>query len=493
MTVSARERSTSYPEIIHHGAVNGVTGSCHELRLDAERGVLIDCGLFQGAEVSKGGASLQELQIEFPVSHIKALVVTHVHLDHVGRLPYLIAAGFQGPIICSQPSALLLPEVLEDAVRIGFTRNNEVVEKFIGLIRQLIRPIPYGEWHSLEDYGLDGLRLRLHRAGHILGSVYVEFDCPGSSDTVRLSAGRTGGRGRERIIFSGDLGAPHSPLLPAPKAPYGCDRLVIESTYGDQLHEDRRLRKQRLQAVLERALADNGTVLIPAFSIGRTQEILYELEEIIHRNLNNQVAPNLRWKDLAIIVDSPLAARFTELYRELKPFWDAEARRKLRQGRHPLSFEQLITVNDHVDHMRLVSHLAASTRPAVVLAASGMCAGGRVVNYLKAMLGDPKHDILFVGYQAAGTPGRDILTYGPRNGYVELDGERYVIRAKIHKIGGYSAHADQKDLLNFVKRMRNKPREIRIVHGEEGAKRVLQSKLKQLVPGANVFIPHLQD
>src|SRR5690554_4503274 len=479
-----------YPEILHHGAVNGVTGSCHELRLNAEQGVLVDCGLFQGAEVSRGGASPLEMQIEFPISHIKALVITHVHLDHVGRLPYLIAAGFQGPIYCSQPSALLLPEVLEDAVRIGFTRNGEVVEKFIGLIRQLIRPIPYGQWHDLGESGLQGLRLRLHRAGHILGSVYVEFDCPVMGKTVPEQGRGVRAGKRERIIFSGDLGAPHSPLLPAPKAPYGCDRLVIESTYGDQLHEDRRLRKQRLQAVLERALADNGTVLIPAFSIGRTQEILYELEEIIHRNLNGEVAPNLRWKELAIIVDSPLAARFTQIYRELKPFWDAEARRKLRQGRHPLSFEQLITVNDHADHMRLVQHLATTTRPAVVLAASGMCAGGRVVNYLKAMLGNPKHDILFVGYQAAGTPGRDILTYGPRNGYVELDGERYDIHAKIHKIGGYSAHADQKDLINFVKRMRKKPREIRIVHGDEGAKRVLQQKFRELLPEANVAIPH---
>jgi len=476
----------SYPEILHHGAINGVTGSCHELRLDADRGILIDCGLFQGAEVSHGGASLQEMQIEFPVSHIKALVITHVHLDHVGRLPYLIAAGFQGPIYCSQPSALLLPEVLEDAVRIGFTRNGEVVEKFIGLIRRLIRPIPYGEWHDLAESGLEGTRLRLHRAGHILGSVYVEFDCPVVSGPTPI---RQPAR-KERIIFSGDLGAPHSPLLPAPKAPFGCDRLVIESTYGDQLHEDRRLRKQRLQAVLERALADNGTVLIPAFSIGRTQELLYELEEIIHRNLNEEVAPNLRWKELAIIVDSPLAARFTQIYRELKPFWDAEARRKVRQGRHPLSFEQLITVNDHADHMRLVRHLASSTRPAVVLAASGMCAGGRVVNYLKAMLGEPKHDILFVGYQAAGTPGRDILKYGPRKGYVELDGERYDIRAQVHKIGGYSAHADQKDLLNFVKRMRKKPQEIRIVHGDEDAKRVLQQKFRELVPEAQVLIPH---
>src|SRR5690606_7150575 len=197
-------------------------------------------------------------------------------------------------------------------------------------------------------------------------------------------------------------------------------------------------------------------------------------------------------KDLHIIVDSPLAARFTELYRELKPFWDNEARQRLREGRHPLSFEQLLTVDNHADHIALVNHLTQSRRPAVVLAASGMCAGGRVVNYLKAMLGDPRHDVLFVGYQAAGTPGRDILTYGPRQGYVMLDNERYEIRAQVHQISGYSAHADQKDLLNFVRRMKKMPKEIRVVHGEEQAKRTLQGELRKLVPNAKVWIPHDQ-
>ncbi len=480
-----------YPEIHHHGAVNGVTGSCHQLQISPSQGLLIDCGLFQGADLSRKGASTQDLQIEFSLEPIKALVITHVHMDHVGRLPYLIAAGFQGPIYCSEPSARLLPEVLQDAVRIGFTRDGDLVEKFVGLIRQLTRPIPYGEWHNLDADGLPGTRLRFNRAGHILGSAYVEFDVPvdgGVNSQVRSKSGT-----RERIIFSGDLGAPHSPLLPSPKSPYGCDRLVIESTYGDKLHDDRRQRRKRLQDVLEHALADNGTVLIPAFSIGRTQELLYELEDIIHSNLNEKAAPNLAWKDLHIVVDSPLAARFTELYRELKPFWDNEARQRLREGRHPLSFEQLLTVDNHADHIALVNHLTQSQRPAVVLAASGMCAGGRVVNYLKAMLGDPRHDVLFVGYQAAGTPGRDILTYGPKQGYVMLDNERYDIKAQIHQISGYSAHADQKDLLNFVKRMRKKPKEIRVVHGEEHAKRTLQGELRKLVPGAKVWIPGDQE
>src|SRR5690606_33371587 len=203
------------------------------------------------------------------------------------------AAGFQGPIYCSQPSALLLPEVLEDAVRIGFTRNGELVEKFIGLIRQLIRPIPYGEWHDLAESDLEGVQLRLHRAGHILGSVYVEFDCPVTSGALPEKTRMAGQVKRERIIFSGDLGAPHSPLLPRPRAPYGCDRPEIKGGYGDKLHAHRRLHQQRLQAELARALADSDPVLLPAFSIGRTQELPLELEEIIHSNLNEKVAPTL--------------------------------------------------------------------------------------------------------------------------------------------------------------------------------------------------------
>lgn len=177
------------------------------------------------------------------------------------------------------------------------------------------------------------------------------------------------------------------------------------------------------------------------------------------------------------MVDSPLAAEFTGIYRRLKPFWDAEAADLVRQGRHPLSFEQLTVINSHADHLNAVEYLAGSHRPCVVLAGSGMCAGGRVVNYLKAMLGEERHDVLFVGYQAAGTPGRDILTYGPSGGWVELDGERFSIRAKVHQIGGYSAHAGQSDLIRFVEGIPEKPGEIRIVHGDESAKQALEQCL----------------
>jgi len=229
-------------------------------------------------------------------------------------------------------------------------------------------------------------------------------------------------------------------------------------------------------------------VLIPAFSIGRTQEILYELEGLIHR-YGKQKAGAQRWRDLEIIVDSPLAARFTRVYRELQPYWDTEARGRVRAGRHPLNFEQLYTVGDHSQHLTAVSYIRKRGHPCLVIAASGMCAGGRMVNYLKALIEDQRTDILFIGYQAAGTPGRAIQAYGPRGGWVELDGKRYDIRAGVHTISGYSAHADQQNLVNFVKRMRVKPTQIRIVHGDEDAKASLQRQYRKLTPDAEVIIP----
>lgn len=468
-------------QILHHGAVNGVTGSCHEVRIDDgdhRAGILIDCGLFQGAETSGSGADQAHQAIDFPIDHIRALVVTHCHIDHVGRIPYLLAAGFKGPILCSRPTAELLPLVLEDAVRVGFTRDRDLVERFIGLLRRRLQPLDYGQWHAIDlgpGFGAS-LQVRLQPAGHILGSAYVQC--------------RIERQGRRcDLLFSGDLGGPYTPLLPAPRPPYGADLLVIESTYGDRRHGDRSQRVENLRQVVEQALRDRGTLLIPAFSIGRTQELLYELESLIHRQGRRHAAPGLPWNELEIIVDSPLAARFTEAYRRLRPWWDAEAKRRWRSGRHPLAFEQLLTIDSHEDHLRTVDYLSRSGRPAVVIAASGMCAGGRIVNYLKAMLPEPRNDVAFVGYQARGTPGRDIQQYGPRGGYVMLDGQRIDIRARIHTLPGYSAHADQQGLVNFVKRMRRKPGEIRIVHGDDEAKKTLAAKLAEVCPEAFIHVP----
>lgn len=464
--------------IKHHGAVTGVTGSCHELVCDDEHSVLIDCGIFQGAEISGKGASFEQLEIEFPIEQVKALVVTHVHIDHVGRIPYLLAAGFKGPIYCSEPSALLLPLVLEDALKIGFTRNKRLIEQFLAQIQKQLRPLSYKKWATVIDEDNLNLKVKLSPAGHILGSAYVEFLLTKNNPKTK-----------KRFLFSGDLGAPYTPLLPSPKPPYRTDTLVIESTYGDRIHEGRVNRRQRLKQVIESALQNRGTVLIPAFSIGRTQELLYEIEDIISRFRNNKITADLKWDDIEVIIDSPLAAKFTACYRKLRPFWDKEAKAKVKAGRHPLAFEQVVTIDDHETHLQTVAYLSKTTRPAIVIAASGMCTGGRVVNYLKALITDERNDILFVGYQAKGTAGRDIQKYAANNGYVELDGEQYTIKARVHTLSGYSAHADQHDLLNFVKRMRVKPKEIRIVHGDEEAKQALKEKYESLFEGVEVVVP----
>ncbi|WP_312486443.1 MBL fold metallo-hydrolase [Stutzerimonas nitrititolerans] len=524
-----------YPQIEHHGAKDGVTGSCHQLDMNATTSLLVDCGLFQGDDASiPSGEGGSRLPIDFPLDTIKALVVTHVHIDHVGRIPYLLAAGFEGPILCSEASAKLLPIVLEDAFKLSFSRDQQRIERYIDIVESRLVALPYQHWFTLVDTDELNARIRLQRAGHIIGSAYVEID---------LNYPQAGES--KRIVFSGDLGAPHAPFLMPPQPPERADILVLESTYGDRIHEDRQTRRQRLEAVIEQALQDQGTVLIPAFSIGRTQELLYELEEIIHTrsigasslanmlpsetvpasvgasslaNSNSDRPPlpqreragergqktaqneaplaenhspdqsTTNWPKLPIILDSPLASRFTAAYRELKPFWNQEARDRVQSGRRPLSFEQLITIDSHSDHQRIVNHLTQTARPAIVIAGGGMCSGGRIVNYLKAMLGDKRHNVLFVGYQAKGTPGRAIQTYGPKGGYVYLDGKRIDVRAGIASIGGYSAHADQKGLIEFVIGTQEWPAEIRVVHSEQKAKHALMKILQQHYDAAGNYI-----
>jgi metallo-beta-lactamase family protein len=204
------------------------------------------------------------------VDDVLALIVTHVHIDHIGRLPYLLAAGYRGPILCSVPSARLLPLVIEDALKVGFTRDRKLIERFLEEVHSRLVPLEYQTWHTLIDDERHHVRIRLQRAGHILGSAYVEVDIATPDNATT------------RIVFSGDLGAPNSPLLPAPNPPERADVLVLESTYGDRVHEDRSTRQARLKAAIDHALENNGTVVIPAFSIGRTQELLYELEDLIH-------------------------------------------------------------------------------------------------------------------------------------------------------------------------------------------------------------------
>jgi metallo-beta-lactamase family protein len=354
-----------HPKLIHHGAREGVTGSCHQLWMDDTSSLLIDCGQFQGEDEGQG----DELALDFSIEGIKALIVTHVHIDHVGRIPNLLAAGFEGPILCSEPSARLLPIVLEDAFRLSISRDQEQLERYLKVVEQRIIALPYDNWFTLHETGSVHWKVRLQPAGHVLGSAYVELDLSGPES------------GSERVVFSGDLGAPHSPILPDLVPPERADLLILESTYGDRRHQDRAHRRERLQVAIERALTDEGTVLIPSFSIGRTQELLYELEEILHEHsgsahtsvstteagkADNDGPLDIDWPQLPIILDYPLAGRFTKTYKELQGFWDEDARHRQEEGRKPLSFKQLITVDHHDEHLRIVEHLTETARPAIV-------------------------------------------------------------------------------------------------------------------------------
>ncbi len=438
-------------KLIHHGAHQGVTGSCHQLKWSSDQSLLVDCGIFQGDDARKN----PNPEINFSLSGIKCLLLTHVHIDHCGRIPYLLAAGFDKPIYCSPPTARLLPLVMEDALRIGFTRSRNLIHKFLKHIGHLLHPIPYGQWETIAS----GVKIRLQPAGHVLGSTVFEVVLPDG----------------ETVVFSGDIGSGSNPLLRQPKSPPQADLLVLESTYGDRLHETSEDRQRTLENVLRKTLHDKGVTIIPAFSLGRTQALLYEMNHIFQRV--QQTEGRTLMKQIDVIVDSPLASRFTELYKEMKDYWSIEAQHEMRTVDQPLVFENLTTVGGHREHRDTVDYLDQHQLPAIVIAGSGMCTGGRVVNYLKRFIGDPKADILFVGYQASGTPGQ-IISRG--SDWVRLDGRKYEIAAEIHRIHGYSAHGDQADLIRFVRQIETRPKEIRLVHGEYQAKKALSEKLSEL-------------
>ncbi|WP_176507375.1 MULTISPECIES: MBL fold metallo-hydrolase RNA specificity domain-containing protein [Pseudomonas] len=463
-----------FPSISHHGGVSGVAGSCHRLHLNSTTSLLVDCGLEQGAEAPPGAGSLPP---DFAVQGIQALVITHVHLDHVGRIPALLAAGYRGPILCSEPSAKLLPLVLEDAYKLTISTEPAHVARYLEIIDSLVVPVPFGYWHTVVEKSELKCMIRLQRAGHLLGSAYVECDVQAADVN-------------QRIVFSGDLGHEGNPLLRQVQPPERADVLVLESTYGDRLHPDRSDRQQQLERIIDRALQDRGTVLIPAFSLGRTQELLFELEDILHRKalLGDpavvQGDDTYAWSQLPIILDSPLAQRITGAYRQLHDYWNDEANARVSQGRDPLGFGQLVCVDTHARHRQVVNYLKSTGRPAIVIAGNGMCSGGRIVGYLKAMLADPRHEVVFVGYQAKGTPGAVIQASEGAEGFVQidLDGELYEIRAKVVSLGGYSGHADQAGLVRFARGCN--AQHVVLVHGEGRAKQALARVLKETFAAA---------
>ncbi|WP_274023311.1 MBL fold metallo-hydrolase RNA specificity domain-containing protein [Vibrio parahaemolyticus] len=424
-------------KVLHHGGKDTVTGSCHELQL--ERGsILVDCGLFQGKDALLGRQN-RSLTIEFSLTKVKALVLTHAHIDHIGRLPWLLAAGFRGKIYCTRATAELVPLMLADGLKLQLGLGQQQRQHILNLIKQRLVPCDYHNWISIKGLAY----LRFQPAGHILGSAYLEF---------KLS-------NNEVVVFSGDLGPSNTPLLPDPIPPVKADYLFIESTYGDKHHESVKGRSTRLLSIIEHALEDGGVIVIPAFSVGRTQELLFDIEQLLYQESLHNALP--------VILDSPLAREVTKTYRRFKKLWGKEAKKRVVQHRHPLGFEQCITIETHAEHMRLVNRLASTSEPAIVVAASGMCEGGRVVNYLEALLPDSRNDVLFAGYQAEGTLGRQIQD-GANT--VEIAGKQIIVKAQIHTISGYSAHADQSDLIRFVEGIHPPPKEVHLIHGESVAK-----------------------
>ncbi|TOO39292.1 MBL fold metallo-hydrolase, partial [Vibrio parahaemolyticus] len=420
-------------KVLHHGGKDTVTGSCHELQL--ERGsILVDCGLFQGKDALLGRQN-RSLTIEFSLTKVKALVLTHAHIDHIGRLPWLLAAGFRGKIYCTRATAELVPLMLADGLKLQLGLGQQQRQHILNLIKQRLVPCDYHNWISIKGLAY----LRFQPAGHILGSAYLEF---------KLS-------NNEVVVFSGDLGPSNTPLLPDPIPPVKADYLFIESTYGDKHHESVKSRSTRLLSIIEHALEDGGVIVIPAFSVGRTQELLFDIEQLLYQESLHNALP--------VILDSPLAREVTKTYRRFKKLWGKEAKKRVVQHRHPLGFEQCITIETHAEHMRLVNRLASTSEPAIVVAASGMCEGGRVVNYLEALLPDSRNDVLFAGYQAEGTLGRQIQD-GANT--VEIEGKQIIVKAQIHTISGYSAHADQSDLILFVEGIHPPPKEVHLIHGE---------------------------
>jgi metallo-beta-lactamase family protein len=435
-------------KVWHLGGEYCVTGSCRLVQIRGLK-VLVDCGMVQGRDAS--------VPIEkWPVkpAEVDFIFLTHAHVDHIGLLPALIHQGFKGEIICSHPTKALLVPMLNDAMRFETIMPFER-KKIAQAIEELSWGFEYGETFDLRK----NIVFELGCAGHILGSCFIRFE-----DQKDGSA----------IVFSGDLGNRDTPILNDPDSAGRADILFLESTYGDRLHEGRAQRSLRLAEVLDRCLSDGGKVFIPAFSLGRTQEILYELDRIFSEPDYQGRFPRLAsGARPPVFIDSPLGLEITRVYSSLAAFWDEEARALLAKGDHPIDFDKLYGVEKHVDHEKLLGMKG----PAVIIAGSGMCTGGRIVNHLAEGLGKSENDIIFVGYQATGTPGRALQEHGNRSGTVLWDGKEMRIRAHVHTMTGYSAHADQEGLLDWVGRMPEKPGQIKLVHGEPKAQKVLAEKL----------------
>ncbi len=452
------------------GAAGTVTGSRYLLKVHG-RSILIDAGLFQG---------LKELRLRnwspLPVDarELDAVILTHAHIDHTGFLPCLARGGFGGPTFVTPPTRRLLPPLLEDAAhlqeeearfanKVGSSRHTPALPLFtLADVRHAlagVRAQPFDQPLELRP----GLTFTFHRQGHILGAAAVE---------VRVKAA---GRDHVTIYFSGDVGRYDVPILREPQPYPGSSYLVVESTYGDRFH-DPADPAERLAGVVAEATGRGGVLLIPAFAIDRTQEVLYYLRQLAEDEV---IAP------VPVFLDSPMAREATEAYRASVREHDAEMRELENEGIDPLAPPGLTLVGSVQESQRL----NALRGPAIVISASGMATGGRILHHLRHRLGEEANTVLFVGYQAAGTRGRRILD-GEKT--VKIFGELVPVRACVRSISSLSAHADADELTIWASSAATPPRKVFVTHGEPAASAALAERFRSRF-GWECVLPRLEE
>ena len=449
-------------EIEFIGAARTVTGSKHLVHTP-QASILLDCGLFQGHR-----RQANELNRTLPVEvgDLDAVVLSHAHIDHSGALPILYRRGYRGPVFATPATRDLCLPMLEDAAAIQKADaehirrlilrehiNMEPVtplythEDVVGLLRHLIT-VPYGNPQLIAP----GVMLRLLDAGHVLGSAIVALDIEDAGTITRLA-------------FTGDLGRPHLPILRDPEVPEGVHVLLSESTYGDRLHGPITATADLLAAIVNRTHDRGGKLVIPSFALERAQEVIYELKRL-------RVARRI--PELPVYVDSPLAVKLTDVFKRHPDCYDRETYELLRAGESPFDFDGLEYVSD-VEHSKAID---ASHRPSIIIAASGMCEGGRILHHLKATVESERNTVLIVGYQAEHTLGRRIVERRPE---VRIFGSMRRLAAEVCVLDGFSGHADQAGLVAFAEAVRSRGalRQIILVHGEPGPQGVLAGILAE--------------
>jgi metallo-beta-lactamase family protein len=462
-------------EITFHGAVRTVTGSQHLVEVNGLK-ILLDCGLYQG---SRKQSYKRNQELPYNAEEVDILVLSHAHIDHSGNIPNLVKSGFQGDIVCTYATRDLCAIMLRDSAKIQKydimyvnkkrKRNDLPPLEPIYTVKDAMESLKHFIGIGYErPYKLTpNITLTFYDAGHILGSAIVVLDIVDQDEKRDI-----------RLLFSGDLGRPDRPILRDPAFLDGADVLLIESTYGNRYHENLDEATDKLEKIVNETCQRGGKLIVPAFAVGRTQELVYRLHKLVEaRNISPQ---------LPIYVDSPLAIDATGIYRLHPEAYDEETVRFLAEDRHgdPFGF----------DMMRYTRTTAESKElnflrdPAVIISASGMAEAGRILHHLKNNIEDPRNTILIVGWQAPQTLGRRIVERQPK---VRIFGEEYELKAEVATINGLSAHADRAELLAWTGHLQERPSHTFIVHGEEEVSLDFAEALRQEQRFTNVHVPQL--